>query len=153
MKRYEASYANQVLLALTALAEDGIAERSVRQLAQESGVSASAVQIGLSALRRSGRIRTLRKGAAGRPSVIEVLSSDPLADGDGNVHLPAHGPGGHLAEAFVQRYEKMLLELDHSAHPSQVERLEARVAELEAENSELRARLEASRAPDGPLPG
>lgn len=150
MKRYEASYANQVLIALSALTEDGVAEKSVRQLAQESAVSASAVQIGLAALRRAGRIRTLRKGAAGRPSVIEVLSTEPLADDDGNVHLPAYGPGGRLADAFVQRYEKMLLELDHRGHPAEVRRLEARVAELEAENAELRARLDRSRAPERP---
>lgn len=150
MKRYEVSYANQVLISLAALAEDAIAEKSVRQIAQESGVSASAVQIGLAALRRTGRIRTLRKGAAGRPSVIEVLSTEPLADGDGNVHLPPYATGGRLADAFVQRYERMLLELDHRDRPAEVERLEARVAELEAENARLRARLDGAGAPEGP---
>lgn len=142
MKRYEASYANQVLLTLAASSEDGVVEKSVRQLAQESGVSASAVQIGLTALRRSGRIRTRKKGAAGRPSVIELLSTEPLADGDGAVHAPAYGAGGQLAGAFVERYEKMLLELDRGAPRAEVERLEARIAELEAENAELRQSLE-----------
>ncbi|MFN8102985.1 MAG: hypothetical protein U0U69_00820 [Acidimicrobiia bacterium] len=148
MKRYEASYANQVLVALAASAADGVVEKSVRQLAQESGVSASAVQIGLTALRRAGRIRTRKKGAAGRPSVIELLSTEPLADGDGSVRPPAYGPGGQLADAFVERYEKMLLELD-SSRPAEVERLEARVAELEAENAELRAKLDPARSATG----
>ncbi|MBX7160715.1 MAG: hypothetical protein K1X95_10530 [Acidimicrobiia bacterium] len=146
MKRYEVSYANQVLVALAASAEGGVIEKSVRQLAQDSGVSASAVQIGLTALRRSGRIRTRRKGAAGRPSVIELLSTEPLADEDGNVRSPAYGPGGKLADAFVERYDKMLLELDRRGRPAEIKRLEARVAELEAENAELRAELDAMTA-------
>lgn len=142
MKRYEASYANQVLLVLAESAQDGVVERSVRQLAQDSGVSASAVQIGLTALRRSGRIRTRTKGAAGRPSVIELLSTEALADDGESDRSPAYGPGGRLADAFVERYDKMLIELDSRARPAEVKRLEARVAELEAENAELRAALE-----------
>lgn len=147
MKRYEASYANRVLITLAASADGGVVEKSVRRLAQESGVSASAVQIGLTALRRSGRIRTRRKGAAGRPSVIELLSTEPLADGDGNVRTPAYGPGGKLADAFVERYDKMLIELDRRGGPADITRLEARVAALEAENAELRAALEAASRP------
>lgn len=149
MKRYEVSYANQVLVALAASAHDGVVEKSVRRLAQESGVSASAVQIGLTALRRSGRIRTRKKGAAGRPSVIELLSEEPLADEDGTVRSPAYGPGGRLADAFVERYDKMLLELDQRGRRSDIKRLEARVAALEAENAELRAALEAASRPAG----
>jgi len=139
VKRYEVSYANKVLVALAALQEDGVVEKSVRQLATESGVSASAVQIGLTALRKAGRVRTARKGAAGRPSVIELLSVEPLADE--NERRPVYGADGHLADAFVERYDAMLRELDRRRDRDGLSELRERVGQLEAENADLRATI------------
>lgn len=135
VKRYEISYGDQVLRALAEAAGDGVVECSVRQLAAECGLSASAVQIGLHALRRSGRIATRRKGTAGRPSLVEVVSTQPLAP---PVELGVPGEG--LGDAFVQRYEQLLVELTRArARVDELDELRARVAELEAENAELRA--------------
>ncbi|MCC7076288.1 MAG: hypothetical protein IT198_04105 [Acidimicrobiia bacterium] len=139
MKRYEISYANQVLHALAAAASaEGTVEMSVRQVADETELSASAVQLGLQALRRAGRVVTLRKGAAGRPSVIQVRSAKPIEGTESS----ADGRGGsHLADAFIKRYEELLIDLHAKREDDDVERLRRRVAELEAENTELRETL------------
>lgn len=139
MKRYEISYANQVLQVLVVSAGgEPTAEMSVRQIADETGLSASAVQLGLQALRRAGRVQTLRKGAAGRPSLLEIRSPEPIEDGEARSDRRA---GSQLADAFIKRYEELLLDV-HSKRAGEAEALAARVAELEAENAQLRAHLE-----------
>jgi predicted ArsR family transcriptional regulator len=139
VKRYEISYANQVLdvLVITAAGEATV-EMSVRQIADETGLSASAVQLGLQALRRSGRVQTLRKGAAGRPSLLEIRSEEPIEGAEAGSERRG---GSQLADAFIKRYEELLLDLHAKTNGNEVEHLRAKVAELEAENAELRTEL------------
>lgn len=139
MKRYEISYANQVLQVLVVSAGgEPTVEMSVRQIADETGLSASAVQLGLQALRRSGRVQTLRKGAAGRPSLLEIRSPEPIEGAEAGSDRRG---ASQLADAFIKRYEELLLDV-HSKRVGEADALAARVAELEAENEQLRAQLE-----------
>ncbi len=157
VKRYEISYANQVLATLVESArgsgtsdDDGapVAEVSVRGLAADAGLSASATQIGLTTLRRADKIKTDRKGSAGRPSLISITDGDPLAEienvpqGRSATTPTGSTDGAPLADALMRRYEELLLEVEDSRSAArETAELRARIRELEAENVSLRRRL------------
>jgi hypothetical protein len=140
VKRYEITYANKVLDVLT---QDGgrQVERSVRDIAREAGISASAAQIGLGVLRRTARIKTLRRGSAGRPSVLEVVDVARLGGDKAELVTlsQALAGAGAPAQAFAEEYEALLRKPGRSGDLDElrrrVEALEARVAALERARS------------------
>jgi hypothetical protein len=82
-RRFEIRQANTLLSAMVASSDDGIVEEAMTTLATLAGLSRVQAQIGLTVLKRHGRVRHERRGTRNRPGRFEIVSDEFLSvDGD-----------------------------------------------------------------------